>query len=209
MFRGDFGDNNSNIVHETVNLFKADDGNHYLYIPPYGKLKDSEKFSHVLVVTDAGTNKTKVKYIAEISVFNHINSGDILYNNTKLYDIFNDNFYKGEKDNQTVFVTYKVNKIYRPINDIIFTQNINETDYTYITCTKTQKLYQKFIDNTDNKNIIINTICNNEWEEITDSVKTLSNACIDNNPIITEEVERIMAKRFFNKTINYANECVI
>lgn len=38
LFAGTYLDEGKNIGHEVINLFKADDGNNYLYITPSGKI---------------------------------------------------------------------------------------------------------------------------------------------------------------------------
>ena len=50
MFRGEYL--KDNLGHEIINLFKADDGNHYIYVNPWGHVneKDHGKIDTILLV---------------------------------------------------------------------------------------------------------------------------------------------------------------
>ena len=41
MFRGSYL--SQKLGHEVINLFEADDGNHYIYVPPYGYVTNMDK----------------------------------------------------------------------------------------------------------------------------------------------------------------------
>ena len=45
-------DENANIGHEIINLFKADNGNNYIYILPYGSMskKHNDKIKSILLL---------------------------------------------------------------------------------------------------------------------------------------------------------------
>ena len=54
MFSGSYG--NSNLCHEVINLFTADDGRNYIYIPKYGKYTNGamDGVTHVILITENG-----------------------------------------------------------------------------------------------------------------------------------------------------------
>ena len=54
MYTGSYLDDNdgNNIGHEIINFFKADDGNNYIYITPYGKANNGDNIKYILL-TDA------------------------------------------------------------------------------------------------------------------------------------------------------------
>lgn len=55
MFSGSYG--NSNLCHEVINLFTADDHRNYIYIPKYGKYTTNgtmDKVTHVILITENG-----------------------------------------------------------------------------------------------------------------------------------------------------------
>ncbi len=68
-FVGSFGDSEENIPHEIINRFRADNGEIYIYVPPYGGY-DSKKHNDVehLIITGARhntNNKIEVLYLAK------------------------------------------------------------------------------------------------------------------------------------------------
>lgn len=125
MFVGDYL--TSNLGHEIINLFQADNGNHYLYLNAYGNFNKAhkDKIGTMLMVKSVGGNVVEVIGMAKnIEVVegvdcpyqkyqeNHdnkifenqitlIRSEKITYGGMPLNEIFND------AEQQTIFVTYR------------------------------------------------------------------------------------------------------
>ena len=67
---GDYGYNKNNLPHEMINFFKADDGNFYVYITPYGVLDKDLKMKNIraiLFVRNVGDGLIEVVAKAECS----------------------------------------------------------------------------------------------------------------------------------------------
>ncbi len=125
MFVGDYL--TSNLGHEIINLFQADNGNHYLYLNPYGNFDKShkDKIGIMLMVKSVGGNVVEVIGMAKnieavVGVdqpyqkyekgqdsdilkkqLDLIEKEQITYGGVPLNEIFND------AEQQTIFLTYK------------------------------------------------------------------------------------------------------
>lgn len=58
MFRGSYLTNK--LGHEVINLFAADDGNYYIYVPPYGYVSDLDKIKTVLLARHIGSSEIEI-----------------------------------------------------------------------------------------------------------------------------------------------------
>lgn len=69
VFVGGYGFEKGNLPHEMINFFKADDGNFYVYVTPYGIIDKNLKIQDlkaILFVRNAGNSKVEVLAKAEI-----------------------------------------------------------------------------------------------------------------------------------------------
>lgn len=69
VFVGGYGFNKGNLPHEMINFFRADDGNYYVYVTPYGvidKSLDTDDLKAILFVRSAGDGLVEVLAKAEI-----------------------------------------------------------------------------------------------------------------------------------------------
>ena len=127
MFVGDYL--TSNLGHEIINLFQADNGKHYLYLNAYGNFDKTHlgKIGTMLMVKSVGRNVVEVIGMAkniesvkgvaqpyikyqknqENEIFENqiklIHDEEITYGGIPLNEIFND------AEQQTIFVTYRAN----------------------------------------------------------------------------------------------------
>ena len=119
-----------NLGHEVINLFKADDRNHYIYLMNYGtfgkeRMKNGElTFDKILFVKHIEGNSFEVVSLAKElePVYNPINKNDsiqkelsekIKYNNIPLVKLFDGD------EQQSVFVTFKANYFRTPKKRIL------------------------------------------------------------------------------------------
>ena len=117
MFTGDkyLNDSgNENIGHEIINLFRADDNEHYIYFCDSGKYNSNEyqlpKFS--FQVKPAGEKLLEIVNVAEIDTEAEIDVHKITYGEIELEKIFADN----KKQEVETFVTFKASRIIKPLS---------------------------------------------------------------------------------------------
>ena len=130
MYNGNYLAESNNIGHEIINLFRADNGKHYIYALPAGYLgKERDgKVTDILLVQNIGNNMLKVlacinnissdqhiaqwkgRSIEELQkyVCNHAITQKIIYNGKPIGEIFNSNMYNGQIDNHSIFYTFEV-----------------------------------------------------------------------------------------------------
>lgn len=147
MYTGSYLDDNdgNNIGHEIINFFKADDGNNYIYITPYGKSKYTENIKYILL-TDAQKNN-KYNIIAKVQVKENgskikrcRSSKNIFkepykdahreqalkykYGKHFLYDIYKNNL----NNDNAIYVTFQVENIFKPTKNISINFNKDEAE---------------------------------------------------------------------------------
>ena len=134
MFVGDYLQESNNIGHEVINLFRADNGKHYIYVVPWGvmgKEKDGQITDILLVRYINGNGEKRLRILAKISgieerqhiakrngkddkeevklaVCNHAKDKDVRYSGKTFEDIFKRNTYKNEVDTLPVYFTFEV-----------------------------------------------------------------------------------------------------
>ena len=130
MYNGDYLNEGSNIGHEVINLFRADNGRHYIYCLPGGTIGVSKdgKVTDILLVQNVGNNTLKVlarinnissdQHIAkhckfskeEIkqNVINYALEQNVTYNQKPISSIFVANKYNSEQDISSVNFTVEV-----------------------------------------------------------------------------------------------------
>ena len=150
MYNGDYLNEGSNIGHEVINLFRADNGRHYIYCLPGGTIGVSKdgKVTDILLVQNVGNNTLKVlarinnissdQHIAkhckfskeEIkqNVINYALEQNVTYNQKPISSIFVANKYKSEQDISSVNFTFEVeSEQYRePLLDIYLTSKTGQ-----------------------------------------------------------------------------------
>ena len=142
MYVGDYL--SSNLGHEIINLYKADNGGHYLYLNSTGDFVKAHqgKIDYMLMVKyfckgevevialatglkdvyDASVDSSAEKFAENDKLFTQQleyikGQGGITYGGDEsgkgvsILDIFN------ASEQQNVFITYKANKVYRPLNE--------------------------------------------------------------------------------------------
>ncbi len=135
MYVGDYLD--SNLGHEVINLYKADNGNHYIYLNATGNFakEHSGKIGHMLFVkyydkglveiigmatgledvpgADMQLNRDQKydgvdeKILGLQKEYIENTEGGIYYEGKSILDIFND------AEQQSIFITYRAEKVYR------------------------------------------------------------------------------------------------
>ena len=154
----------SNLGHEVINMFQADDGKHYLYLNAKGNYAKMHKgqISDMLLVRYAGINEGKSEvqilgwakgleavsgtaesykgYDESSSIFKeqlkYINTNKITYGSVNLIELF-----KGS-DQQNIYITYSAAEFRRP-QIPVYIQYVNEED---LLSTKGQAEIQHEVD---------------------------------------------------------------
>lgn len=127
-----------NIGHEIINIFKDDNNNSYIYVPPYGKIHNRHKGRVTKVLITRYLNNNVFEILAkatdiedvyfkcidsQITPEEYINNNEISYRNRLLGTIWNlkdDAIFtskaavniKGE--NHLIYITYKANNVVKP-----------------------------------------------------------------------------------------------
>ena len=119
-----------NLGHEVINLYQADNGNHYLYLLDYGTFdrKYKEKINYMLMIRYIDTAKYKIiglacgltdtlnesdELIFENQEHFHSNSKEsVCYGGVNVFDIF-----KLNQSYQDVCITYKAEELFIPKKD--------------------------------------------------------------------------------------------
>ena len=149
MYNGNYLAESNNIGHEIINLFRADNGKHYIYALPAGYLGKNRdgKVTDILLVQNVGNNTLKVlacinnissdqhiaqwkgRSIEELQkyVCNHAITQKIIYNGKPIGEIFNSNMYNGQIDNHSIFYTFEVesDQYRKPIRPIYLAKEKN------------------------------------------------------------------------------------
>ena len=138
----------TNLGHEVINMFQADNGKHYLYLNAKGNYASQHEgqISDMLLVRYAGDDKVEVlawahglKAIAGAGdsykgydkngdIFNkqkdYIEKEKVKYGKVDLIKLFHD------AEQQNIFITYRAKNFYRP-NKSIYIQFVNESGLLY------------------------------------------------------------------------------
>lgn len=139
----------TNLGHEVINMFQADNGKHYLYLNAKGNFAVEHKgqISEMLLVRYDGENKVEVlawangltevpgadntykKFKQDSAIFNmqkkYIEEANITYGNQGLIEIF------GTSEQQNVYITYQAENFYRPQKRIYIQYEVDEYKLQY------------------------------------------------------------------------------
>lgn len=112
MYSGEYlGDN---IGHEIINLFKADDGNNYIYLCKDGRYTRKDLPKYVIQVRHHCTRTLEVISIAEIeSKITKQEIDNIKYGGVTIVDIFKEN----EEQGTDTYITFKATNVIKPTPD--------------------------------------------------------------------------------------------
>ena len=175
MYTGSYLDDNdgNNIGHEIINFFKADDGNNYIYITPYGgpkNLKTDKKDRIKYVLFTSPTVKGRYTILAKAEVkkclfveekknqYNHIlrdkyrdihnkQAQEIIYNNKRIYDIYKDNI----NNDESIYATFLIKDIKKANKKIEVNLNgkKDKENVTIISVNNDENIYPpfKYIEN--------------------------------------------------------------
>lgn len=118
-----------NLGHEVINLYQADNGNHYLYLCSVGSFKKERKgtIKHMIMVkkhqpnfyqivgiaknltdTIGEKNELMFKYRSQTE-FHQEGKESVCYGGVNVFEIFNQN-----KEHQDICITYKAEKVFVP-----------------------------------------------------------------------------------------------
>lgn len=144
IFTGEYGANDGNLPHEIINFFRADNGNHYIYITPYGTINShmhGEDLSCVLLIRSIGNHMVQVIAKAEPTVKLYtqgavLNRSDRSFRNPDLSERYGDNlandkityaglqpkeiFGKSKMDNE-IHITLQTERLCLPKKQMILT----------------------------------------------------------------------------------------
>ena len=109
MFTGNYLEDN--IGHEIINLFKADNDNHYIYLCKDGKYKRKSLPEYLVQVRRYGTRILEIVNIAKIeSLVSPEEIETITYGGVHLVDVFSDNIEQGTD----TYATFRASKVIKP-----------------------------------------------------------------------------------------------
>lgn len=152
MYTGTYLENeNANIGHEIINLFKADNGNNYIYVLPYGSMSKihNDKIKTILLVRRCNSKiieilakATDLEQVAHIEkTYNkeerlkqhqlqleYIDKNNITYGKIKQYRIYENN----EWDKESIYITFKANTVRKVLNPIYITTDKNNTNCCFM-----------------------------------------------------------------------------
>lgn len=124
MYTGKYISEYNKIGHEIINLFKADDGNNYIYVTPYGTV--NEEVDIVLMGRSIGGGRVEILGKAD-GLENMIdNKGEnIEYCGYALKDIMSE--VNGEAEER--YITFKCARVIKPLKSIVLTTNKDEANF--------------------------------------------------------------------------------
>ncbi len=175
-----YANERENIVHEIINLFKANNGKHYIYIVKDGHIdkKYDDRISDILLTRSVGSGSKIVEIIAWVKSPKQIIKNwdserrkDIYDNQMKKYiekmqydinykvavnEIFENNFYKEKKENGEgiLYATFEADIVVKPKVPIFLTYDRKNTKFpkTYLIERKNFNTSQKSFVPKKNKN---------------------------------------------------------
>ena len=190
MYVGGYLSEGTNIGHEIINLYKADDGKNYIYLNSQGtiELSHGENSLTILLVRKFASKIYKVLAKAEgITILDFADNKlsrkeryegqvalGLTYGGVSLVDLFNENSFRGSLDNEkNAYTTFIAERVIKPKNQIYITDDESVSgDNTFFIRTNKgfgkQTLREFFNENEKPESFIdLNQIIENEdlWEE--------------------------------------------
>lgn len=121
---GSYALQGNNIVHETINLLKADDGKHYIYIAPSGNVhKSNQDITYLLLVRAFSKGTVQVVSLIENPTYiskddDEVKKATKLYGGKSLAELYKQN--TGEHPDKDRCITFQAqNGIWMPKNLIL------------------------------------------------------------------------------------------
>ena len=198
MYSGNYLIEGSNIGHEIINLYRADDGKNYIYLNAQGSIDISQHQDEITILLIRRLAPRTYKILAKaegITIVDSANSKlsqkergmhqvalEITYGGVKLTDLFNSNRHRGNKEPDSTYVTFTANKVIKPREQICITDDSNLVeDSTFYIRTNNgfgkQTLREFYHEKNKPESFIdLNKIIgnNNLWEEINTTQKISS-----------------------------------
>jgi|GEM_PF-224514 len=188
MYGGRYLLENENIGHEIINLYKADDGNNYIYLNAPGNI-DKQYAKDDLTVLLVRRSGKKYKILAKAVGITVIESAyssksqqqrykeqvelNLSYGGVKLDDLFSQNTFGGSlQAAKNVYATFQTNKIIKPVNELFITdvKSLTDDKTFYVRTpkgfgTRSLRLYFDEVDKKDSYDDL-ESVINNEslWE---------------------------------------------
>lgn len=133
MYCGGYLLEGENIGHEVINVYKADNGEHYIYINDDGKVnkKYAKYNNNIVILLTRYFSKETYQIIAKAEVksvvYNKEGLDKLEYGGKELRSIYKNNTHHGIKQNpeDTIYATYKVKEFRRPKNSLYITDDKN------------------------------------------------------------------------------------
>ena len=139
-------DENANIGHEIINLFKSDNGNNYIYVLPYGSMSSihNDKVKTILLVKRCNskifeiiakaTDLEQVAYVnstfkseknkLHMRQIEYLDKNKITYSGLKPYKIFENN----DGNIACLYITFKANSVIKASKPIYITTDLTNKD---------------------------------------------------------------------------------
>lgn len=131
LFTGGYLSEGANIGHETINMFKADNGQNYLYITPSGNVRYPKNVKSVLFVRNY-SKRTTIEVVAiapRVEPFDPNEISKVSYSGIPIQVIFGNNIYKGAKEDLETQVTFKATDgVFVPKKQVLLTME-SEKDF--------------------------------------------------------------------------------
>ena len=130
LFAGNYLEEEENIGHEIINIFKDDKGNNNLFITPDGYIDINRHDIECILFVRNEKAKRTVEVIGMAQNFKYFDDNNkndekeintITYANVSLNQIFSNNKYRGEKDKLTHNVTLRAEKFILPSRRLFLT----------------------------------------------------------------------------------------
>lgn len=178
---GAYANEGTNIVHEIINLFKAENGKHYIYIVSDGTIgcEHNDNISDILLTRSVGDKtveiiawvKNPIQLVKQVKGKNkHENRKElckqqikyidnIRYGKDKIRidDIFkySDNTYHGEKEKNVIYATFEANEVIKPKEPLFLTykyENMKHPNTYFIDGKLNNQRQRLFINEKDSDN---------------------------------------------------------
>ena len=145
-FVGSWGlEHTGNIPHEIINIFRSDNGNIYLYVPPYGGFATSNhNVSYILLIGERKNNSVEVLYLAKgLELMHHggVKATEsereelrniILKDNIKYGGKYLNEINMAEFEEPSIFyMTFKVDRLLKPNKKMILSWKGTEVHDEY------------------------------------------------------------------------------
>lgn len=116
MFAGSYLEEGRNIGHEVINLFSADDGQHYLYVTPSGQVPETHDLEAIVFVRNIEARKAMevISVATGLERMTKEETDSIEYAGVPVTQIFRGNTYHGSKDPFEQNVTYRADNVMVP-----------------------------------------------------------------------------------------------